>query len=212
MLCLLIVSNLLVGAAGYVALRAADARYTDLIRGTVPTLNAVRAMAWQVSRTQRAINRFGAPDGISNEARLVAQQADLDSLRELALQTRAGLARLAPPVDATALTACQDVYVGAVRHWRNLVVGRRLDEAESLVITQVRPFHDACQEQLEGLASSLADRGLSGSSTLSGTTGFWGQALVAVATWPLWIAAVVFVVATLYILAMALLWTRVAGR
>ena len=176
LICLL-VSNVVVGVAGYVLLREMDRNYAALVESSLPALNTVRALSWQVALVQRAIHRFGDAHAPARDELLRQQVADM---REAdALSTAAG---------TEAIAQAHRDYMSAVGEWRRLASLGDSTGAVEFVAARVRPAYDAYGSLLERRADEIQQAGLSGTSALSARNGRLGGGLVLVAAWPLWLA------------------------
>jgi hypothetical protein len=176
----LVISNIVVGTAGYFLLREMNQRYTELLQSSLPALNTVRALSWETSRIQRGINRLADSHGTARTELLQRQLTSKDEANGLLAEVE----------------------------WRGLVDQQKSEEAAALVVTTVRPAYDRYENLLDELANSIHDRGLSGNTRLSAEAGKLGGGLVLVAAWPLWLGglAILFVGLSIVALGVILKW------
>jgi hypothetical protein len=204
----LIISNIAVGAAGYFIVREMNRSYSELLQSSLPALNTVRALSWQLSRVQRGINRLGDAHGPERAALLQRQATDKDDADGLLHQVVASIDAVVPPGTKDEIQAAHAAYTGAVGEWRALIAQDKPAEAAVLVVNKVRPAYDAYENLLDQLATVIHDNGITGNKKLSAQAGKLGGGLVLMASWPLWLGglAILFVGLSVTALGILLKW------
>lgn len=205
----LVISNIVVGTAGYFILREMNQRYATLVQSSLPALNTVRSLSWETSRVQRVINRLrDTPLELRPEAmeRQLVSRADCESLLTQVLAIPASMISKS---EKEQLRLAHGGYATSVSEWRGLVEEGRIDEAYAMVVTRVRPAYDRIENQLDTLADDIHEQGISGTTRLSAEAGLLGGGLVLMAAWPLWLGglALMFVALSIVTLGMILKWT-----
>ena len=204
----LIISNIVVGTAGYFLLREMNQRYSELLQSSLPALNTVRALSWETNRIQRGINRLDDSQGAARAELLQRQLASKNEANALLAQVLASRDGMVGEESRDRLQITHSSYIASVLEWRALIDQHRTDEAAALVVTRVRPAYDQYESLLDELANSIYDQGLSGTTRLSAEAGKLGGGLVLVAAWPLWLGglAILFVGLSIVALGVILKW------
>jgi hypothetical protein len=204
----LIISNIVVGTAGYFLLREMNQRYAELLQSSLPALNTVRALSWETSRIQRAVNRLADSQGTARTELLQRQLAAKNDANALLAQVLASRDGMVSEETKERLQIAHGSYLSTVREWRALVDQQRGAEAAELVVSRVRPAYDQYENLLDEIADSIHDKGLSGTTQLSAEADKLGGGLVLVAAWPLWLGglAVLFVGLSIVALGIILKW------
>lgn len=191
---LLILSNFGIGVASYYFLKAVDQEYSDLIDNNFSVLNRMRALAWEITLMQRhAANaqRAGGLDATAAaqmEATRVKGQVLFNAI-EASPGTRAF------PKAAQALIAVNTDYAQALQEWRSLIDAHRIAEAETFRLEKMRPLLDRYMNALADVANHVEQQGNDLSDRYSDKAHFFGNVVLLLASWPLWLGVGLLVLA-----------------
>ena len=207
----LIVSNILLGAVSVMLLRKLDARYTDLINRTVPTLNDLRSQttdALAVFRTISSSTLHDLPEG--------RRQAALDLARAALAHERKDFATMlaTPPfVDSPKfgglLVKAAVPFEQGIDEFIRLYSEGKVSEAAEYREATVRPAFDRYLGVIALTASAIESSGLKDSDALTETTGRFSQIMIGLASWPLLLIAALLIFTLVFL---AVLMVAFRGR
>lgn len=198
----LIISNILVGTAGFFLLRETNQRYAELLQMSLPALNTVRALSWETSRVQRGINRLADSHGAARDELLRRQLMSKNDANDLLAQVLSSPDSMVPPDIKEQLQIAHASYTSSVLEWRDLIAQGRFADGSARVVDTIRPRYDRYENLLDELANSIHDRGLSDSTQLAGEANRLGSGLVLAASWPLWLGGIALVLVAVSVVAL----------
>ncbi|MEO8225077.1 MAG: hypothetical protein ABI661_09750 [Gammaproteobacteria bacterium] len=183
-LVLLLVSNLVLGVVSFGFIQQLDQRYGQLLDNSLPLLNQVRALSWEVTQVQRSINRYPQYDAdgrqglMARRARATVRASELLNLirnRDLPRQLREPLLQLE--------TAQAEVTAASTR-WEGQIRSGDLAAAQSTNLTAVQPAYEDHARILEDLALVIEKNGTEMNNLYSAGAGRSGTIVLAMAAWP----------------------------
>lgn len=185
----LLASNLLLGALAGQFIGAVDHHYRRLVATSLPLLNDVRALAWEVTVMQRSINRY--------PHKAPAERAELRARAETARRQAADLlARLRDrelPSDCRATVArlgqLQQELDALAGRWHQQVRAGNVVAAEQLNLGLLQPRYADYATVVAALAAQVEAHGHRQSRAYSADTSRFRAILLGIATWPLWLGA-----------------------
>jgi hypothetical protein len=189
----LLASNVLVGVLAVLFLAQVDRHYSELVQTSLPLLNDVRSVAWEVTVMQRSINRY--PHRPPVEQQQLFSRAE--AARQRADVTLAQLRRrpLPPGSDATfaELARIQAELDGFARQWRLQVRAGDVAAADALNLGSIQPAYGSYSTVVEELARQVERHGASQSAAYSADASRFRSILLGVATWPIWVGVLLIV-------------------
>ena len=207
----LILSNILLGAVSVMLLRRLNARYTDLINRTVPTLNDLRSQttdALAVFRTISFSTLHDLPEDRRHAALEFARAALAHERKDFSTMLAtppfvdspkfgAGLAKVAVPFEQ------------GIDEFIRLYSEGKISEAAEYREATVRPAFDRYLGVIALTAGAIESSGLKDSDALTETTGSFSRIMIALASWPLLLIAALLVFTLLFL---AVLMIAFCGR
>jgi hypothetical protein len=204
----LLLSNLLVGILGVSFLVQLDRHYSSLVQESLPLLNDLRSLAWEVTVMQRSINRYPNRPGAEQPAlferaesarvRAANQLAALRA-RELPADTAAGFAELG---------TVQAELDAIAQRWRKLVESGDQAAAEQLNLAALQPGYEDYTGRVDVLAMAIERHGRARSKAYSADTNRFTTIMLGIATWPLWTGVAILLLVVVFLGSLAPLLRR----
>jgi hypothetical protein len=173
----LLASNVLVGVLAVVFLAQVDRHYSELVQTSLPLLNDVRSVAWEVTVMQRSINRYPHRPPVEQQQ----------------LFSRAEAARQRADVTLAQLRRIQAELDGFARQWRLQVRAGDVAAADALNLGSIQPAYGSYSTVVEELARQVERHGASQSAAYSADASRFRSILLGVATWPIWVGVLLIV-------------------
>ncbi|MEO8445153.1 MAG: hypothetical protein ABI567_09130 [Gammaproteobacteria bacterium] len=180
----LLASNLVIGVLSFSFIQQLDNRYGQLLNNSLPLLNQVRALSWEVTQVQRSINRYpqfdeaGRKDLMARRARSSVRASELLNL----ILNRDLSAPLREPLEA--LEADQAEIMAASARWEGFIRSGDLLAAQATNLSAVQPAYEAHAKVLEDLAGRIEKNGTAMNDAYSADASRSGIIVLAVAAWP----------------------------
>lgn len=181
----LLVSNLLLGVVSFMFIRDIDQRYGQLLDISLPVLNEVRSLSWEVTQVQRSINRYPQYDPPGRNELLAKRGMATVRAAEL-LDKIKGRDLAEPLMDPLGkLEQTQATVMTASARWLEAVESGDLARAQQINLTSLQPAYERHARELEQLAVLIEKTGAEANVAVSADA-FKSRAIVmAIATWPL---------------------------
>ena len=183
-LVVLLASNLVLGVVSFAFIQQIDQRYGQLLDNSLPLLNQVRSLSWEVTQIQRSINRYGQYDA-AGRAELLARREhatvrasellDLIRNRDLPGALREPLARV---------EAAQAELTTASTNWEQAIGNGDVALGQSINVTTVQPAYEVHAKELEELATLIEKNGSDMNQLYSADASRSRSIVLAMATWP----------------------------
>ncbi len=186
----LLVSNLVIGVLSFAFIQQIDQRYGQLLDSSLPLLNQIRALSWEVTQVQRSINRYpqfdaaGRADLMSRRTKAMVRASELLNIirnRDLPRPLRDSLRQV---------EAFQAEIMAASTRWEGLVRSGDILAGQSVNLTVVQPTYEEHARVLEELATLVEKNGVEMNNLYSAQSGRSGAIMLAMAAWPFLAAAV----------------------
>lgn len=196
----LIVSNVGLGIFSVYLLRAVDRKYSVLIEQTVPSINELQTLtAWSVDAMRGTNpNLF---QGSAGDAAVTAQRSRNTLEHERALRRHA-LQRewlVLKPAERTQMAETGEAFTHEALGVLQLFEGGRKAEAVQKRDGALRPAFDHYVQCLTKTADLLEAEGLRTSGNLAQQTGSMSHMMLGVATWPVMVVGLFFLLALVYV-------------
>ncbi len=180
----LLASNLVIGVLSFSFIQQLDNRYGQLLNNSLPLLNQVRTLSWEVTQVQRSINRYpqfdeaGRKDLMARRARSSVRASELLNL----ILNRDLPAPLREPLEA--LEADQAEIMAASARWEGFIRSGDLLAAQATNLSAVQPAYEAHAKVLEDLAGRIEKNGTAMNDAYSADASRSGIIVLAIAAWP----------------------------
>lgn len=181
----LLVSNLVLGLLSFVFIRDIDQRYGQLLDRSLPVLNEVRSLSWEVTQVQRSINRFPQYDTPGRTILLAHREMAMARASELlnSIKGRELANQFVDPLQR--LNDAQAEIMSASAQWFETIQAGDLATAQQINRTQVQPAYERHARILEQLAVLIEKNGTETNIAVSADAVRSGAIVLAIATWPL---------------------------
>src|SRR4051794_31504382 len=198
----LIISNIALGAFGFVILRSIDRKYSELIDQSVPTLHALQNLTVGASAAMRSTNpglladSKTTPSEVARRARAAIEQES--ELRDRILErdwmpnAHQERANIRESGEAFARTAAQVIP---------LLEANKSAEADKLRESVVRPAYDRYVAATTDASEQLNSASLKTSDNISLHTGNLSKVMLGLASWPIMILATFLLFTAVFVIA-----------
>jgi len=181
----LLASNLAIGILSFNFIRQLDDRYGQLLNDSLPLLNQVRSLSWEVTQVQRTISRYPQYDEVGRKDLMARRAWSTVRASELLNQIRnrdlpAGLQE-----PLAELEADQAAIMAASIRWEGFIRSGDLLAAQATNLSAVQPAYEAHTKVLEDLATRIENNGTQLNDVYSADASRSGIIVLAMAAWPL---------------------------
>ena len=196
----LLFSNLVLGILSFVFIRDIDQRYGQLLDRSLPLLNEVRSLSWEITLVQRSINRYPQYDAAGRIALLATRQKAMVHATELltSLRSRDQANHLVDPLQR--LVNEQLKIMSASEQWFSRIQAGNLAMAQQINVTAVQPAYERHARIIEEVAMLIEKNGTDMNNAFSADAQRSGAIVLAIATWPLTAGLLAVVVGLISIL------------
>ena len=196
----LIISNVGLGIFGVYLLHAVDRKYFTLISETVPSINELQTLtAWSID-AMRGTNPLLFKESTGDAALKVRQARDTtEHERDLRSRVLRRQLLLLTPVERAELEGAGDAFTSESLAVVQLFESGHNEEAMQKRDSSLRPAFDHYVRCLTKSADLLEVEGLRTSGTLREHTGSISHVMLGVATWPVIVVGLFYLIALVYV-------------